>query len=221
MRGIRVALPALFGLALSGIAAGADWVSLFNGKNLDGWEVRGDGIWTVMRDGTLLGQRDLTKKYEPKPEINQSWLYTKGDFGEFDLHLEWWTRYGGNSGVSLRDPTRARYALFGPEADKTRSPSHSGYEIQINNHYKDQYTTGSVYNFDKAQTGFQNDDDWNAFDIEVRDATGIKVKLNGHLVSQYVGAPGRPLRGPIGLQLHDENSVVMFRNIKIKEISRK
>src|SRR5258706_880102 len=220
MRGIRVALPALFGLALSGIAAGADWVSLFNGKNLDGWEIKGDGIWTVMRDGTLLGQRDLTKKYEPKPEINQSWLYTTRDFGEFDLHVEWWTRYGGNSGVSLRDPTRARHALFGPDADKTKSPSHSGYEIQINNHYKDQYTTGSVYNFDKAQTGFQNDDDWNAFDIEVRDA-GIKVMLNGHLVSQYAGAPGRPLKGPIGLQLHDQNSVVMFRNVKVKKVGRR
>jgi len=198
----------------------ADAKPLFNGKNLDGWEIIGDGIWMVMRDGTVLGQRDLTKKYEPKPEINQSWLYTKRDFGEFDLHVEWWTRYGGNSGVSLRDPTRARYAIFGPVADKTKSPSHSGYEIQINNHYKDQYTTGSVYNFDKAQTGFQNDDEWNAFDIEVRDATGIKVKLNGHLVSQFVGAPGRPLKGPIGLQLHDENSVVMFRNIKVKEIRK-
>ena len=225
MRGIPVALLALLGLALSGVAAGDDWVPLFNGKNLDGWEIIGDGIWTVMRDGTVLGQRDLTKKYEIEKgslkDINQSWLYTKRDFGEFDLHVEWWTRYGGNSGVSLRDPTRARFAIFGPEANKTKSPSHSGYEIQINNHYKDQYTTGSVYNFDKAQTGFQNDDEWNAFDIEVRDATGIKVKLNGHLVSQFVGAPGRPLKGPIGLQLHDENSVVMFRNIKIKEISRK
>lgn len=220
MRGIPLALLTLYGLAVSGVAADTSWVMLFNGKNLDGWEVIGDGIWTVMRDGTLLGQRDLTKKYEPKPEINQSWLYTKRDFGEFDLHVEWWTRYGGNSGVSLRDPTRARYALFGPEADKTKSPSHSGYEIQINNLYKDQYTSGSVYNFARAKTGFQKDNEWNSFDIEVRDA-GIKVKLNGELVSEFAGVPGRPLGGPIGLQLHDENSVVMFRNIKIKEIGRK
>ena len=42
---------------LAGHAAGADWINLFNGKNLDGWEVIGDGVWTVMRDGTLLGQR--------------------------------------------------------------------------------------------------------------------------------------------------------------------
>lgn len=200
-------------------ASGAGWVNLFNGKNLDGWEVVGDGLWTVMRDGTLVGQRDLSIKYEPKPAINQSWLYTKLEFGEFDLHVDWWTRRGGNSGVSIRDTSRARHAVVGPDADKNRSPSHVGYEIQINNNYKDKYPTGSVYLFNTAKTGFQRDDDWNALDIEVRDS-GIKVKLNGQLVSQYAGEPGRPLKGPIGLQLHDQNSVVMFRNIKIREVGR-
>lgn len=40
---------------------------LFNGKNLDGWEVLGDGQWTVMADGTLLAQRsaDLRKVLAP------------------------------------------------------------------------------------------------------------------------------------------------------------
>jgi hypothetical protein len=43
---------------LSGLLLSAqDWRPLFNGKNLDGWEVRGDGIWTQMKDGTLIGQR--------------------------------------------------------------------------------------------------------------------------------------------------------------------
>jgi hypothetical protein len=213
MRGTLVSM-----LLLAGSVAGADWVKLFNGKNLDGWQVVGDGLWTVMRDGTVLGQRDLSIKYDPKPEINQSWLYTVREFGEFDLHVEWWTRHGGNSGISVRDPTRARHAIVGPDSDKTKSPSHSGYEIQINMQYKDQYTTGSVYNFDRAKTGFQHDDDWNVLELEVRDATGIKVKLNGTLVSQYAGEPGRPLRGPIGLQLHDQNSVVMFRGVRIREV---
>jgi hypothetical protein len=77
-----------------------------------------------------------------------------------------------------------------------------------------------VYLFDTAKTGAQHDDDWNALDIEARDS-GIKVKLNGQLVSQYPGVPGRPLKGPIGLQLHDQTSVVMFRNIKIKEVGRR
>jgi hypothetical protein len=74
-----------------------------------------------------------------------------------------------------------------------------------------------VYLFDKAKIGAQHEDEWNTFDIEVRDSM-IKVKLNGTPVSEYKGEPGRPLKGPIGLQLHDPTSIAMFRNIRIKEV---
>ena len=205
-------------LILAGLhASGAGWENLLNGKDLDGWEIVGDGLWNVMHDGTLVGQRDLSKKYPGNPNINQSWLYTKKEFGEYDLHVEWWARRGGNSGVSIRDTSRAIHAVLGPENDGKRTPSHVGYEIQILNGYEEKYPSGSVYLFDVAKTGAQIDDDWNTLDIEVRDA-GIKVKLNGELVSQYKGEPGRPLKGPIGLQLHDVTTVVMFRNIRIKEV---
>lgn len=212
MRGL-VCLFLLAGLT----ASGAGWENLLNAKNLDGWEVVGDGLWNVMRDGTLVGQRDLSIKYPGNVLVNQSWLYTKKEFGEYDLHVEWWTRHGGNSGVSIRDTSRAIHSIIGPQNDRNKTPSHVGYEIQILNGYTDQYPSGSVYLFDKAKTGSQIPDDWNTFDIEVRDA-GIKVKLNGVLVSQYKGEPGRPLKGPIGLQLHDLTTVVMFRDIRIKEV---
>jgi hypothetical protein len=198
-------------------ASGAGWENLFNGKNLDGWEVVGDGLWTVMHDGTILGQRDLSIKYPGTPEVNQSWLYTKKEFGQYDLHVEWWTRRGGNSGVSIRDTSRAIHSTVGPQSDKDKTPSHVAYEIQISNGYKDKYPTGSVYLFDTAKTGAQHEDDWNTLELEVRDSM-IKVSLNGTPVSHYAGEPGRPLKGPIGLQLHDQTSIVMFRNIRIKEV---
>ncbi|HTM49839.1 MAG TPA: DUF1080 domain-containing protein [Bryobacteraceae bacterium] len=183
---------------------------LVNG-NLDNWESVGDGIWTVLRDGTLIGQRDL-KKAE-----HQAWLYTRrNDYGEFDLHLEWWTRAGGNSGVSIRDTSRGKFSV-GAAWDAQKTPSHIGYEIQILSGARDRYPSGSVYLFDAAKPGHEVENDWNAFDIESRDEM-IRVKLNGHLVSQYAGEPGRPKTGPIGLQLHDKNSFVMFRNIRIKEL---
>jgi hypothetical protein len=172
-----------------------------------------------MRDGTLLGQRDLSMKYDPKPPNNQSWLYTKEDFGEYDLHMEWWTRKGGNSGVSLRDTSRAIHSIPGPQSDGTKTPSHIGYEIQIMDDEKEKYPSGSVYLFDAAKTGIARSGDWNTFDIEVRDS-GIKVRMNGELVSQYAGEPGRPLKGPIGLQLHDLNSIVMFRNIRLRQVRK-
>jgi hypothetical protein len=205
----------VLGLAVAAQAAEPAVVDLFNGKNLDGWQVAGDGVWTVMSDGVLLGQRDTSL---PKSAYNpdQSWLYTVKEFTDFDLHVEWWTRLGGNSGVSIRDTSRARFS-FGQDADPQRTPSHIGYEIQISNGYKDKYPSGSVYLLHSAKTGFQKDNDWNTFDIESRDGN-IRVKLNGELVSQYAGDPKRSKIGPIGLQLHDRSTVAMFRNIRIREI---
>jgi hypothetical protein len=212
---MRSSLLILSGLALSAFvpAAPAQWVNLLNGRDLGGWEVVGDGLWKVMRDGTLLGQRDLHHA------DNQSWVYTKKDYGEYDLHVEWWTRFGGNSGVSIRDTSRAKYAV-GKNWDPNRTPSHIGYEIQISNGDKDEYGSGSVYLFAKAKTGFQFDDDWNALDIQSR-TNVIRVKLNDHPVAEYAGAPGRPTVGPIGLQLHDPTAVAMFRNIRIRELPKK
>lgn len=199
-------------MALTPLVPQAEWVSLLNGRNLDGWEVVGDGVWTVMRDGTLVGQRDLRKSE------NQSWLYTKKQFGDFDLHVEWWTRLGGNSGVSILDASRGQYAC-GPHPDHTRTPSHVGYEIQIDNGV-DEYPTGSIYLFAKAKSGLQFDNDWNSLDVETREQV-IRVKVNGHAASELAGDHGRPKVGPIGLQLHDRSSLIMFRNIRIKEIPRK
>src|ERR1700682_789537 len=145
---------------LSQLAPAAS-VNLLNGKNLDGWEVCGEGFWNVLDDGTVVGQRDMSK-----PTDHQCWLYTKKEFGEYDLHLEYWLRQGGNSGVSIRDNSRAQFAQ-GASWDAKRTPSHIGYEIQIAND-NDEFGTGSVYLFAKAKPGFQRDFDWNSLDIESR-----------------------------------------------------
>jgi hypothetical protein len=202
---------------------------LFNGKNLDGWDVHGDGQWTVLSDGTLVGQRvwDRNKLAPSKTPFTtakeygdwvnqQAWLYTKQEFGNFDLHVEFWTKTGGNSGISLRDTTRGAHAITIP-ADFRKTPAKIGYEIQINNRYPDPTPTGSVYTFSKADTAAMKVDDWNTFDIEARTDV-IRVKLNGKLVSEVKCDPARPLRGPIGLQLHDQFSVILFRNSRIREL---
>ena len=204
------------------------WKALFNGKNLDGWEVRGDGQWTVLSDGLLAAQRVWDRKmlapggkFATPREFQswldrQAWLYTVAEYGNFDLHVEFWTKTAGNSGISLRDPSRGQYGIAEPP-DFTRTPAKLGYEIQINNRYPDPTPTGSVYTFNKAPTEAMKVDDWNAFDIEVRTGT-IRVKLNGKLVSDVACDPKRPVRGPVGLQLHDQFSVILFRNIWIQEV---
>jgi hypothetical protein len=202
-------------LLLCAAAPAADsWTPLFNGRNLDGWQVVGDGAWSVMQGGVILGDRT------PGQSRHQSWLYTvRNDFRQFDLALEFWTRLGGNSGVSIRDHTRGQYSV-GDAHDPKRTPSHNGYEIQISNGHRDRYPTGSVYLFAPAQGGVQKPGDWNLLEIESRDEL-IRVKLNGKVVAEHPGDPARPKDGPIGLQLHDPQSVAMFRNIRIRETKPK
>ncbi|MBM3745538.1 MAG: DUF1080 domain-containing protein [Acidobacteria bacterium] len=216
MRGTHVKLIALWGVFAAGLLASGPprpgkWVDLFNGQNLEGWQTVGDGVWMVLRDGTLLGQCDPRK-----PCLHQAWLYTEREFAEFDLRLDYWTRLGGNSGVSIRDSSRARWAV-GTEWTRDRTPSHIGYEIQIGSTSGKGYgVSGSVYLFAPAQPGVQRTSDWNTLEIESRSGV-IRVRLNGVAVSEFPGLPERPKTGPIGLQLHDRNTVIMFRHIRLRE----
>ncbi len=104
-----------------------EWQSLFNGKDLDGWEVKSsDGntaFWTV-EDGILiansLGHRDH----------DYNWLQNKGEYEDFELKLKFqvFPDAKGNAGVQFRsrwDPTAetqwtdstATGWMDGPQAD--------------------------------------------------------------------------------------------------------
>ncbi len=223
-------------LSQPALTAGQSWRPLFNGKNLDGWEVHGEGIWTVMQDGTLLGQRRHAKPNEPFDQpwpissktyaawlYRQAWLYTVEEFGNYDLHVEYWVPPFANSGVSIRDVSRAYYATGEKEPPRHplpdvphSTPAHIGYEIQIIDPDNDRYPSGSIYLFQAARQGVQKKAEWNSLDIESR-PDHIRVKLNGEAVAESAGDPARPKRGPIGLQLHDQFTFVMFRNIRIRE----
>ena len=215
-----------------------DWQTLYNGKNLDGWEVRGEGTWTALPAGVLLGQRSHANPDAPfaawlvtRPQYEswlyrQAWLYTRKSFGEFDLHVEYLMPPKSNSGISIRDVSRAHYAIG--EADSARpdltgpvksTPAHIGYEIQIiDGGAPEKYPTGSIYTFVAAPTKLQHEADWNSLDIESR-TSGIRVKVNGTLAAEYAGDPARSKVGPIGIQLHDQFTFAMFRNIRIREIT--
>ena len=214
-----------------------DWIALYNGKNLEGWESVGSGFWMPTPEGYLLGQWDPFDPPDPEPwlngikgrlnrsrfktdfkvVLNQAWLYTRREFYEYDLHLEWKVPRGGNSGIALHDPSRGRYT-FGPGADLARTPSQIAYEVQIANLDVEQDGTGSIYMVQSAREDVRKKDDWNVFDIEVRRGL-IRVRLNGHLVTEGTPIPGRPEWGPIGIQLHDPGSVILLRDVRIRELT--
>ncbi|MBY0502988.1 MAG: DUF1080 domain-containing protein [Bryobacteraceae bacterium] len=194
-----------------------------NGQPL-AWKTVGDGRWHLMRDGTLVGQRDLIgqgprKSYDPDPKAfrawldRQAWLYTDAEYGDFTLDVDYWLRDGGNSGISLRDPSRAAAGVQA-HPDFSKTPSKVAYEIQLNNRYPDPEISGAIYRIQPAKPGVHRDNEWNHIRIVCRNEQ-ITVSINGTEVAKHATDPARPKRGPIGLQLHDQFSVTMFRNFKL------
>jgi hypothetical protein len=204
------------------VAQRGDFDNLLGG-DLSQWESVGDGVWKLTPDGILLGARPVDRDSAVIVQASsfdewrgsQAWLYTKKEYGEFDLHLDYFVGAPGNSGISIRDPHRAQFAVTIP-VDGTRTPAKTAYEIQINADWPDDWPTGSVYGLARAKEGVQKQDEWNSLNIESRN-DGIRVLVNGVVVAEHPGRPGHTLAGPIGLQLHDRSSVVMFRNLWVLE----
>jgi hypothetical protein len=187
--------------AVLAIAPLAGATRIFNGKDLTGWEVAGEGLWTVMSDGTLLGQFDY--KHEG---TRQSWIVTKEDFEDFRLSFEFWIPRGTNSGVAVRDPTRAR---------AQRPPSFSGYEIQLVDWPGYEWVTGSIFRFAHAKQDALRSRDWNKMVVEVR-GPQFKVTLNGVVVTELEDS-SRAGKGPIEFQLHDKTAILKLRNIEVEK----
>ena len=122
-----------------------------------------------------------------------------------------------------RDRSRAHAAIGESDAERPdlasypkTTPAHIGYEIQIIDDDREKFPSGSVYTFVPAKTGVQRPAAWNSLEIESRDRL-IRVRLNGQVVAEYPGDPARPGSGPIGLQLHDQFTMALFQNIRIRQ----
>ena len=94
-----------------------------------------------------------------------------------------------------------------------------GYEIQICD-AGGKNSTGAVYNAKSAtEAASKPVGEWNKYEITVI-GQNITVKLNGKVVNEFSGDK-KTGRGFIGLQNHDNNTKVSFRNVKIKPIQKK
>lgn len=74
------------------------WVSLFNGKNLDGWTQRNGTATYRVEDGAIVGK---TKEGSPN-----SFLCTDELYGDFELTFEVKVHNQLNSGVQIRSQTK-------------------------------------------------------------------------------------------------------------------
>src|SRR6267142_1805205 len=68
---------------------GAGWITLFDGKSLDGWDQIGDANWRVT-DGALVADK------------GNGFLVSKTAYGDFQIRAEFWVEDDSNSGIFIR-----------------------------------------------------------------------------------------------------------------------
>ena len=163
--------------------------SLFNGHDLSGWEGPAVNEYEV-KDGAIVC----------KPHKGGN-LYTKDEFGDFVVRMEYKLPPGGNNGLLLRYP-----------AGKKSDGAYNGMtEIQVLDDTAPQYAkldprqyNGSAYGMVAAHRGYLRPvGEWNFEEVTVKGPT-IKVELNGTLildcdlskVTEYKDNARAPGQGP-------------------------
>jgi len=183
-----------------GSAGSSDWVSLFNGKNLDGWKIRGKANWKV-KDGVIFGWSDKgTGHIYTGPELSD--LEVKGMFRLSDQGG------GGNSGLYFRANP--------PEDNPDGYPV--GYEAQIC-HNQDAHT-GWLWKpgtpTGKASKLLTKDDEW--FSMRVR-AKGklIQIWVNEQLVMSYEDEEYQ--KGFFAIQCHNPGMTIEAKELYYRDLN--
>lgn len=176
-------------------------IVLFDGSSLDGWSHAGSGHFEL-RDGVLRTHGGLGLLW-----------YSRQSFGDFELRLDWRTSdRTDNSGVFLRFPD--------PHGDPGVAIEY-GYEVQINDDpNRDPQTTGAIYGFHAPSSSASHPPrEWNSYRIQVT-GSEYAVWLNEVLVNRFVSTDSRRgLEGYLGMQNHDADSTVDFRDIRVEPLS--
>ena len=200
MKQLATMFAMIAALAMSVFAAEPEegFVSLFNGKTLDGWKCNNTPEDFSIEDGAIKANGNCTHLfYDGK--VNSA------KFKDFELRLDVMTQKNSNGGVFIH----TAYQEKGWP---------SGYEIQVNNTQKDPQKSGGLYNTVKNLEPFE-DDTWMKYVIIVKDGL-VKVMVNDKQLVDYKTEAGTtkllPDGGTFAFQAHDKGSTTLYKNIRVK-----
>lgn len=181
-------------------AATGRFVSLMPGEKLEGWRMLWpeDGRWYLKED-VLIGA---------EVERN-SWLFTKKDFRDFILRLDFKCPPGANGGVIYRYPWPPT------TGDRPGGPMARAAETQII--FNDVEEPGAMHGRITVRKGIAKPGEWNKYELYCCDDR-IQVYINDVKVTDWHNAVAR--EGRIGLQSLGASSIMSYRNIEIKEMPR-
>jgi hypothetical protein len=168
------------------------WISMFDGKTLDGWKANEHPeSWKVV-DGAIVGDG---------PASHLFWMARECENCEFRAEVK--LNHSGNSGMYFR-------TAFGPAFPK-------GYEAQVENTSPDPQKTGSLYGIARVTEQLIQDDTWWTQHI-IAQGNHIVIKVNGKTVTDTVDDRNRYTKGYLALQQHNPGSIVQYRNLMMKPL---
>lgn len=214
-----VLIGTLLTLAGSAFAQQGEWVTLFDGKSLDGWIQKNGTATYRVEDGTIVGKTT--------PGSPNSFLCTEKDYGDFELTFEVKLFDGElNSGVQIRSQTK-------PAADGEDFGRVNGPQVEIEASGENGAEAGYIYGEacggwmtpedELVPTKAFKDGEWNRYRIVAKGAR-IQTWINGQPIEDLVDEAkfeSHP-KGFIGLQVHGVGDrgpfEVAWRDIKIREL---
>ena len=184
------------------ILSQADIISLFNGKNLDGWKVYGTEKWYV-DNGELICESGPDKEY--------GYLATTNEYKNFILNLEFYQQSDGNSGVFFRSSIEG-VIISGWQVEVAPPGNNSGgiYES---------YGRGWLVKPDPKYDNIIKMQSWNLMKIMV-DGDNVKTWINGKEMVDITDPVIGDANGSIALQIHDGGGIkVRWRNLELTPIN--
>lgn len=180
------------------------FVKIMDGKSFDGWKIGDEAAksWKI-EDGAFVTRG------------SRSHLFYVGDekpFKDFELKVDVMTEPGSNGGI-----------YFHTQYQESGWPR-KGFESQVNVTQGDWIKTGSLYGLVNMGITPAQDNKWWTQHIIVK-GNKVTVKIDGKTVLEYNEPPGaepgkdftRKIdQGTFALQAHDPNSVVRYKNIRVK-----
>jgi hypothetical protein len=210
------------------------FVSMFDGKTLDGWDGDPD-LWSV-QDGCITGI--TTKEHPPKGKANTFLIYTKDQPGDFELHAMFKLR-NHNSGIQYRSkhlPAAGdnKWVVGGYQADMDGVNQYTGicYEergrgIIGPRGKKVVLEAGNPKPTIEGQTADEKEilaaikqGDWNEY-VVIAKGNHLVQKINGVTTVDITDndPQKRAMSGVIALQMHQGPPMkVQFKEMKIKKM---
>lgn len=196
---------------------GGDWVSLFDGRSLQGWTQKNGTATYRVEDGAIVGR---TQKGSPN-----SFLSTDKEYADFELEFEVKVDNRLNSGVQIRSQTLGNTPegrVNGPQVEIEASGAGGAEAGYIYGEATDRGWLTPESRL-KPHRHFK-DGDWNHYRIVAR-GPRIQTWINDQPIEDLTDEPiyqTHP-RGFIGLQVHGIGEQegpyeVAWRNIRLREL---